>query len=421
MHFFQYKNGILYCEGVRVDNIARRVSTPFYLYSRATLERHYREFDKSLKKIPHIICYAYKSNSNLTLCKILANEGCGADVVSLGELMKALQAGVSPNKIVFNGNGKTDEEIEVGLEKDILMFNVDSFEELARINRIGARLKKKARIALRINPDVQTHTHPHVATGLKESKFGIPYGQAEKGYNMARRLKWLKIEGIHMHIGSQITETEPFVKALKKLSRLAERLRKIGIQFDYVNVGGGLGIVYLEERPPTLKDYADSVISLMKKIGLIGLFEPGRVIVGNAGILVTKVITTKKGAKRTFLVTDAAMSDLFRPSFYDAYHEIKPVHESPRREKITYDIVGPICESADFIAKNRKLTGASPDELLAIFSAGAYGFSMSSNYNARMRAPEVLVDGKGFYTIRKRETYDDLVRGEMIPEGINRA
>lgn len=418
MHFFQYKKGNLHGESVRVDTIAARVSTPFYLYSRATLERHYREFDRALKNAPHIICYAFKTNANLSLCKILSNAGCGADVVSLGELKKALHVGIPPNRIVFNGNGKTDEEIEVGLDRDILMFNVDSIEELSRINRIAGRLKRRARIALRINPDIQVSTHHHIATGVKESKFGIPYRQAEKAYKMAKRLKGLKIEGIHMHIGSQITETAPFVKALKKLSNLTERLRKAGIQFDYINVGGGLGIVYLGEKPPTIKDYADSIIPLMKKIGLIGIFEPGRVIMGNAGILITRVITTKQGLKKTFLVTDAAMSDLFRPSFYDAYHEIKPVRESSKRRGITYDVVGPICESADFIAKNRKLSEVLPGELLAIFSAGAYGFSMSSNYNARMRAPEVLVDGESFCTIRTRETYNDLVRGEMIPEFI---
>ena len=413
MHDFNYIDGQLYGGRVKVEDIAREVDTPFYLYSYRTLINHYRNFEKALSGLEHIVCYAYKANSNLALCKILAEEGCGADVVSGGELSKALQAGVPPGRIVFNGNGKTAEEMDLALRSDILMFNVDSRPELLLLNEVAGRMGRKARIALRVNPDIDPQTHPHIATGLKESKFGFEFSQVIEGYKLAQELKNIEITGIHMHIGSQITKVNPFVEALKKIVNLAGELEKLGIKIEYLNVGGGLGITYSDEEPPPLADYAQSVIPAIKGIGAKGIFEPGRVLMGNAGILITKVLYVKETSSKRFIVVDAGMGDLFRPAFYAAYHEIKPVVElKAESRKLNADIVGPICESGDFLAKDREIPQVKSGDLLAVFSAGAYGFSMSSNYNSRLRPAEVLVEGDNFKVIRKRETYEDLIRGE---------
>jgi len=395
-----------------VEDIAREVGTPFYLYSYGTLINHYRNFNKALAELEHLVCYAYKANSNLALCKILAEEGCGADVVSGGELRKALQAGVPPDKIVFNGNGKTVEEMELALQAGILMFNVDSRPELLLLNEVAARQGKKARIALRVNPDIDPQTHPHIATGLKESKFGFEFSQVIEGYKLAQTLKNIDITGIQMHIGSQITRVDPFVEALKKIVNLAGELEKLDIKIEYVNVGGGLGITYSDEDPPPLADYAQSVIPAIKRIGVKGIFEPGRVLAGNAGILVTKVLYVKETQNKTFVVVDAGMGDLFRPAFYSAYHEIRPVTLQAESRKLKADIVGPICESGDFLARDREIPAVKSGDFLAVFSAGAYGFSMSSNYNSRLRPAEVLVKEDKFRIVRKRETYEDLGRGE---------
>lgn len=412
MHDFNYIDGQLYGERVKVEDIAREVGTPFYLYSYQTLINHYRNFEKVLSGLEHIVCYAYKANSNLALCKILAEEGCGADVVSGGELRKALQVGVPPERIVFNGNGKTAEEMDLALQSGILMFNVDSQPELLLLNEVAGRMGRKARIALRVNPDIDPQTHPHIATGLKESKFGFEFSRVIEGYRLAQDLKNIEIVGIHMHIGSQIIKVEPFVEALRKIVNLAEELEKLGIKIEYVNVGGGLGITYSDEEPPPLVDYAQSVIPAIKGIGAKGIFEPGRVLVGNAGILVTKVLYVKETSSKRFVVVDAGMGDLFRPAFYAAYHEIKPVGLKVESRKLKADIVGPICESGDFLAKDREIPEVKSEDLLAVFSAGAYGFSMSSNYNSRLRPAEVLVKGDNFHIVRKRETYEDLIRGE---------
>ena len=427
MHDFKYIKGELFCEEVQVESIAPEVGTPFYLYSHQTLVKHYRNFEKALSGLEHLTCYAYKANSNLALCKILAGEGSGADVVSGGELRKALQAGVPPRKIVFNGNGKTAEEMELALRSHILMFNVDSKPELLLLNQVAERTGNKARIALRVNPDIDPQTHPHVAVGLKESKFGFEFSQAIEGYKLAKTLKNIEISGIHMHIGSQITKVEPFVEALRKIANLAAELGSLGIKIEYVNVGGGLGITYSDEGPPTLTDYARSLIPIIKEIGAKGIFEPGRVLVGNAGVLATKVLYVKETQNKKFVIVDAGMGDLFRPAFYAAYHEIKPLKQSivhsPQSLKkpsttgyqsstVVADIVGPICESGDFFAKDREIPEVESGEFLAIFGAGAYGFSMSSNYNSRPRPAEVLVRGDRFHVVRERETYEDLVRGE---------
>ena len=428
MRHFSYWNGHLYCEGVSVEKIAREVGTPFYLYSYRILLENYRSFHSGLGKIRHLICYAFKANSNATLCKILADAGSGADVASLGELKQALELGLPGRKIILNGNGKTVEEMELAIKSDILMINVDSFEELALLNRVAVRLGKKARIALRINPDIEPHTHPYIATGVRRGKFGFELARAIEGYRLAQRLGNLEICGIHMHVGSQVTTVEPFIRALKKLITVSDNLKKVGINLEYVNVGGGLGITYWNERPPTSASYARALIPLIKKITSRGIFEPGRAIVGNAGILVTKILYIKEMFSKKFVVVDAGMSDFIRPTLYNAYHEIKPVQleevakgrlqlERPSlwpagtRKVMVADIVGPICESGDFFAKDRNLPKVSAGGLLAVFCAGAYGFTMSSNYNSRRRPAEVLVRKERYSIVRERETFQDLIKG----------
>jgi len=428
MRHFSYRNGHLYCEGVSVEKIAREVGTPFYLYSHRILLENYRSFHSGLEKIRHLICYAFKANSNTTLCKILANAGSGADVASLGELKQALELGLPGRKIILNGNGKTIEEMELAIKSDILMINVDSFEELALLNRVAVRLGKKARIALRVNPDIDPHTHPYIATGVRRGKFGFELAGAIEGYRLAKRLGNIEICGIHMHIGSQVTTIEPFIRGMKKLITVSDNLKKMGINLDYVNVGGGLGIPYWNERPPTPASYARALIPLIKKISSRGIFEPGRAIVGNAGILVTKILYIKEMFSKKFVVVDAGMSDFIRPTLYNAYHEIKPVQlkevtkgrlqlERPSlwplgsRKVMVADIVGPICESGDFFAKDRNLPKVSAGDLLAVFCAGAYGFTMSSNYNSRCRPAEILVNKGKHSIIRERETFQDLIKG----------
>lgn len=413
MHEFTYSNGELFCEKIKVEEIAREVGTPLYLYSQKTLINHYRNFREALAGMEDpLVCYAYKANANLALARILVNEGCGADIVSGGELQRALRVGTPPEKIVFNGNGKTAEELKMALEADILMFNVDSEAELLCLNEIAKQAGKQARIALRVNPDIDPQTHPHIATGLRESKFGFEFSRVIEGYKLADKLENIQIAGIHMHIGSQITKVTPFREALKKISGLVKKLRALGMEIQYVNVGGGLGIVYNEENPPTLADYAGEITSALKKMQVQGIFEPGRVLMGNAGVLITEVLYLKKTKEKNFVVVDAGMGDLFRPAFYSAHHEISPVNLQGERESLRADIVGPICESGDFLAKNREIPAVTPGEYLAVFSAGAYGFSMASNYNSRRRPAEVLVEGHAFRIIRKRETYEDLMRGE---------
>jgi len=411
-----------------VEKIAADVGTPFYLYSQRAILDNYRSFERGLGRIRHLVCYAFKANSNSTICKILANAGSGAEVASLGELKQALQLGFSWAKIVFNGNGKSVEEMELAIKSDILMINVDSFEELVLLNQVAERLGKRARIALRINPGVEPHTHPYIATGVKRGKFGFELERAVEGYELARRLGNLEICGIHMHIGSQITTLEPFVRALKKLVTISDRLKDIGIRLEYVNVGGGLGIAYWNERPPTPENYARTLIPLIRKIGSKCILEPGRAIVGNAGILVTRILYIKETFLKKFIVVDAGMSDFIRPTLYNAYHEIKPVKlteaakgkwelERPSswppgtRRAMVAEVVGPICESGDFFAKERALPEVSAGDLLAVLCAGAYGFTMSSNYNSRCRPAEVLVRKESYDIIRKRETFEDLVKG----------
>ncbi len=420
MHSFEYQQGELYCEQVPVSRIAKELGTPCYIYSYETLIRHFHAYDNAFKDIPHVIAFAMKANSNLAILRLMAREGSGVDIVSGGELFRAMKAGVPASKIVFAGVGKSPDEIRDALKANILMFNVESAAEIRAINDVAASVSMKARIALRINPDVDPKTHPYISTGMKKSKFGIAADRALDEYKMASSLSHIDVVGVHAHIGSQLTDVTPFVDSLKKVVALIDTLKTHRINIRYLNIGGGLGITYSDEKPPLPQDLAHAISPLVKGLGLTLVMEPGRVIVGNAGILVTKALYEKAGETKHFVIVDAAMNDLIRPSLYGAYHEIRPVNEAAvHRPKQMVDIVGPVCESGDFLAKERSLPNIQPDDLLAVMSAGAYGFVMASNYNSRPRVPEVLVKGGEFHIIRERETYDDLIKGETIPSFLN--
>jgi diaminopimelate decarboxylase len=416
MNYFEYRHGELYCEQVPVSRIAKELGTPCYVYSHATLVRHFRAYDSAFKNIPHVIAFAMKANSNLAILRLMAKEGSGADIVSGGELFRALKAGVPASKIVFAGVGKAPDEIRDALKADILMFNVESPAELHAINEVAAAVGRKARVALRINPDIDPKTHPYISTGFKKSKFGIAADRAMEEFALASSLSHIEVVGVHAHIGSQLTEVAPFIEALKKIVTLIQDLHGQGVSIRYLNIGGGLGITYSDEKPPLPQDLSDAILPLVQNLKLTLVMEPGRVIVGNAGILVTKALYRKEGEAKTFVIVDAAMNDLIRPSLYGAYHEIRPVdEEAGRRAKQQVDIVGPVCESGDFLAKDRMLAAVKPGELLAVMSAGAYGFVMASNYNSRPRVPEALIKDGEIHVIRARETYDDLIKGETIP------
>ncbi len=415
MHFFEYKNHQLHCEGIPIEQIAEKVGTPFYLYSYHTLVRHFTVFDKAFHGIPHLVCYSAKANSNLALLRLFINLGGGVDVVSGGELYRALKGGADPQKIVFSGVGKRVDEIEYALKMGILMFNVESSQELQVINEVAGRIGKKANIAIRVNPDIDPKTHPYISTGLKQNKFGIDILRAPMAYRLASQLPNLKIVGIDCHIGSQLIEVEPIIEALRKLKQLVGNLRKEGMEIQYLDLGGGLGITYEDEEPPHPMEYASNIFEEIKGFGCTLILEPGRVIVGNAGILVSKVLYTKENEEKRFVIVDAGMNDLVRPSYYGSYHQILPVKEETR-EEIVADVVGPVCESSDFLAKGRKMPKVNPGELIAVMSAGAYGFSMSTNYNSRPRVAEVIVRDDQMFVIRRRENYEDLIRGEEIPE-----
>ncbi len=418
MNDFDYRNGALFCEELRVSDIASKVGTPFYLYSKNTLVSHFRAVDEAFGDIPHIVCYSVKANSNLAVLHLMGREGAGADVVSGGELYRSLTAGVEPKKIVFAGLGKTAAEIEYALDEGILLFNVESSQELMLINEIAVRKQVEAPIALRVNPEVDPKTHEYIATGLKQSKFGIPLSQAMAEYEVAQRLPGLNPIGIHQHIGSQILDSAPFEASIKKVTNLANSLKVLGLDIRIINIGGGFGIQYTDEEAPAPEQFARALVPLLSDSGCGVILEVGRMIAGNAGILVTSVLFNKQGEEKRFVVVDAAMNDLIRPSLYQANHHIAPVVYSDDAQDVKVDVVGPICESGDFLAQDRNLPEVQPGDLLAVFTAGAYGFSMSSNYNSRTRVPEILVSGQKAYVIRRRETYDDLIRGEAIPEDL---
>ena len=416
MHDFEYRHGELACENLPISRIAKEVGTPCYVYSYATLVRHYQVFDGAFQNVPHIVAYAVKANSNLAILRLMAREGSGADIVSGGELYRALKAGIPPSKIVFAGVGKSREEIRDALATDILMLNVESSAELRVIDEVAAEMGRRARVALRINPDIDPKTHPYISTGLKKSKFGISADRALDEYKLATSLRHIDVVGVHKHIGSQLTDIAPFVDSLKKILVLVETLQRHGANIRYINIGGGLGITYSDEVPPLPHEFAVAISPLVRDLKSVLIMEPGRVIVGNAGILVTRVLYTKAGEDKHFVIVDAGMNDLIRPSLYGAYHEIRPVYEVPNAKTRTVDVVGPVCESSDFLAKDRAMPEVKAGDLLAVMSAGAYGFTMASNYNSRPRVPEVLVKGGEMHVIRSREEYGDLVRGETIPE-----
>ena len=416
MHHFSYKNGELYCEQVPVRRIVEEFGTPIFIYSRGTLERHFKIFEEPFSNVPHLICFSMKACSNLAILRIFSNLGGGVDIVSGGELFRALRAGISSQKIVYSGVGKKAAEMDLALDADILMFNVESEEELQLLNQRASAKGKKARVALRVNPNVDPLTHPYISTGLKSNKFGVPIEQAGDIYMQAGRLQGIDPVGLDCHIGSQLTELAPFLEAVSILRKLLRKLRDGGVDIRYLDVGGGLGIPYDQETPPAPGDYGAAVLDLVSDMNVSLIMEPGRVLVGNAGIMATQVLYKKQSSDKNFVIVDAAMNDLMRPSLYKAYHSIIKVakDDGPTR-KIVADVVGPICESGDFLARSREMDDPDPGELLAVMSSGAYGFSMSSNYNSRPRSAEVLVDQSNYYLIRQRETYEDLIRGEIIP------
>jgi len=414
MNHFIYLDNELYCEDVPVRRIAEKVGTPLYIYSHATLKRHFKVFSDAFKGVDRLICFSAKANTSLAVLKLFSNLGGGLDIVSGGELYRGLKAGFSPRKIVYSGVGKRIDEIDYALKTGILMFNIESLEELEVINKRAGLLKKKAPVAIRVNPDVDPKTHPYISTGMKKNKFGINTEFAIKGYRTAMRLENINVVGIDCHIGSQITETGPFMEALSSLKSMIRDLMDYGINIKYLDMGGGLGITYNDEAPPHPVEYAAAIKESIGDIKVKLILEPGRVIVGNAGILVTKVLYRKSTDEKEFVIVDAGMNDLVRPTLYKAFHAIKPVVISGEGE-MTADIVGPICESGDFMALGRVMPKVGQGELLSVMSAGAYGFVMSSNYCSRLKIPEVLVKDDKFYVARKRQKYEDLTRGENIP------
>ena len=410
MSVFSRRDGILHAESVALPAIAARFGTPCFVYSRAALEAAYRAFDEALAGRDHLICYAMKANSNLAILDVLARLGSGFDIVSGGELARALAAGADAGRIVFSGVGKTESEIRTALEAGILCFNVESAGELARVARVAADLKRRAPVSLRVNPDVDPMTHPYISTGLKENKFGVAYGDALRLYRDAAASPHLDVAGLDFHIGSQLTDVAPFVDAFDRVLDLVDTLEREGIRLRHLDIGGGLGIRYRAEQPPEVADYVRAMLARLGDRPHKILLEPGRALVGNAGLLLARVEYLKPGEHRNFLIVDAAMNDLMRPALYDAWHEIVPVVQRSSATQ-RYDVVGPVCESGDFIGRSRDLAVAEGD-LLAVMSAGAYGMSMSSNYNARPRAAEILVDGGAMHEVRARESLESLYAGE---------
>jgi diaminopimelate decarboxylase len=411
---FTYHDQELWCENVPLSEIARFVGTPCYVYSFQAIVDSLRSFKRAFSEVEHLICYAVKANSSLTVLRIVAREGCGADVVSGGELYQALKAKIEPSKIVYSGVGKSQRGIEEAIGAEILMINLESIAEIELLSRIVQQTGRQARLSFRINPDIDPKTHPYISTALKKNKFGLEADQALRGYKQVAKLAGLETIGIHMHLGSQMIDLGPIADALELILSLVKRLRREGLHLEYINIGGGLGIDYGKEKAPGPDDLAKFVLPLIRRIGMKLILEPGRAIVGKAGLLLTKVLYCKTIANKRFVVVDAGMNDLIRPCLYDAYHEVRAVFE--RGGEHIVDIVGPVCESADFFALDRKMPPLQQGDLLAIMDVGAYGFSMASNYNSRPRAAEVLVRGEEYFVIRKRETHDDLIRLEQMPD-----
>jgi len=412
MHHFEYRDGTLFAEEVSVTALAEEYGTPLYIYSTATFMRHFKAFDSAFDGLDHLTCYSVKANSNLSVLKMLAEQGAGMDIVSGGELYRALKAGVDPEKIVYSGVGKRSSEIKQALEAGILMFNVESVAELLKINDVAKEMDTIAKVGFRINPDVDPQTHPYISTGMQENKFGLDIQHSLEAYKMAADLDHVEPVGMDCHIGSQLTSLDPFLEALEKLLDFYGKLKEFGIDIQYLDLGGGLGISYDEEKPPHPNEFGQALANMLKDVPLKIILEPGRVIAGNAGIMVTEVLYTKSNPTKNFLIVDGAMNDLVRPSLYGSYHRIAEVEQNGRKVE-KYDVVGPICESSDFLARDRELPCVVDGERLAVFSAGAYGFTMSSNYNSRPRACELIVDGDKVSVARKRETYEDLIEKEL--------
>jgi diaminopimelate decarboxylase len=411
MNHFVRKGGALLAEGVSLERLAEQVGTPAYVYSRATLERHVRVLRDAFHGPDRLICYSVKASSNLALLRLFAQRGLGFDIVSGGELQRVLKAGGAPSRVVFSGVGKTKDEMAAALNAGILMFNVESAAELLALDAVGRRLGRRAPFSLRVNPDVDARTHRYIATGLKTSKFGVPFAEALELYHRARRMTGVKAIGLDCHIGSQLTELAPVREAVKKVAGLFRALNAEGLGLTHLDVGGGIGIRYTHERPPTLEAWAHAVLQPLRGLGATLVLEPGRVIVGNAALLLTRVLYLKRAPHKSFVIVDAGMNDLLRPALYEAHHDIVPVR--PRKgRRAALDVVGPVCESADVLGAARRLPPLEPGDLLAVMTAGAYGMSMSSTYNSRPRPAEVLVDGRRFRVVRRRETTEDLWRGE---------
>jgi diaminopimelate decarboxylase len=413
MNYFNFRDNQLYAEEMPVAELANRYGTPLYIYSARTLRRHFRVMDEAFKGVDRLICFALKALSNLSILKLYGDMGAGFDIVSVGELKRCLMAGANPGKIVFSGVGKTDEEIETALKERILMINVESRPELHRVSAIARRMQVSAPVSLRVNPDLDPGTHPHISTGHRDSKFGIPLSQVREYYAEARGLPNLDLAGLSTHIGSQITEVGPFVEEGRKVAQIVADLRADGIALRNLDLGGGLGIPY-QEQPPAPSAYAEALMGPLRKLGLRIIIEPGRVLVGNAGIFVTRVLYVKETDVKRFVIVDGAMNDLIRPVLYEAYHEIQPVIRRESRKLIVGDVVGPVCESGDFLALERELPEVDSGDLLAVMSAGAYGFVMASNYNSRPRAPELLINGSEVHVIRERDSFEDIIRNEKI-------
>ncbi len=416
MHHFAYIDGELHAEDVSLRQLARQVGTPAYVYSQATLTRHFRAFSQAFAGLDALVCYAVKANTSRAIMALFASLGGGADIVSGGELWRAIAAGVDPGRIVYSGVGKTEAEMEAALKAGILMFNLESIEEMQVLDRVAGNLGLKAPVSFRVNPDVDAQTHPKITTGLAKNKFGLDVELAFAQYQVLAGMPNLEIRGVSCHIGSQLTDVRPFADALERVSVLVERLRAAGIKLEILDLGGGLGITYAQENPPAPDQYAAALAERVRRLDMRLVLEPGRVLVGNAGLLLCQVHYTKQTPVKRFVIVDGAMNDLIRPSFYDSYHAIWPVRQQPGVEPVVADVVGPICETGDYLARDRELPPFRRGDLLAVMSAGAYGFAMSSNYNSRPRAAEVLVNGERFSVIRARETIEDLVRGERLPE-----
>ncbi|MFH1798958.1 MAG: diaminopimelate decarboxylase [Candidatus Omnitrophota bacterium] len=411
MRDFNYKDGVLYCENISLADVVKEYPTPFYLYSYSTIMSHFSKIQEAFKAMNPLICFSMKSNSNLNICRALISAGAGLDIVSGGELYRALKAGCPPERIVYASVGKTEEEIKKAVQKGILLFNVESVPELIMIDSVAKRLRRKVKAAIRVNPDVKADTHDYITTGTKEKKFGIGFKLAEEIFDNANKYSNVELKGIHVHIGSQITKTAPFVKSITKILKFID---DCNIDIEWLNLGGGFGIIYNMEIAATAKEFGEEIGALVKNRNYKFILEPGRFIMGNSGILVTKVLYVKTGeSDKKFAIVDAGMNDLLRPSLYKSYHEICPVIQ--RKDKVSkYDVVGPICESGDYLALDRELTEILPGEYLSVMSAGAYGFTMSSNYNSRPRPAELLVLNGEVKVIRSAETYRDLIRGEKI-------